>query len=233
MKFCSKCGAQIEDDSRFCGVCGAESPAAPAYAAQNQNTANKQPISQPNPQQNQNYYQQNNGGYNQQVPPTGAAGVPPYGAQGQGNGFVNFFKKLLFGTNEYQMDPQDVAANKTVGIVSCFWILFFVPLCTNGSSPYNRFRANQSLWVLISNAALGIVCGILTAIVNAILPGSWEGSWLYGLSYKPNVFAVILNVIFYIATYVPALTLFVMNLVYAIKGRAKELPIVGKIRIIK
>lgn len=231
MKFCSKCGAQIEDDSRFCGVCGAETVEAPAYAAQNQsqNTANQQPISQPN--QNNYYQQQNNGG--QQVPPTGAAGVPPYGAQGQGNGFVNFLKKLLFGTTEYQMDPQDIAANKAVSIISCFGILFFVPLCANSNSTYNRFKANQSLWVLIVSAGLGIVCAILTAIVNVIFPGSWEGSWYYGYSYKPNVFAVIFNVIFYLATYVPALTLFIMNLVYAVNGRAKELPIVGKIRIIK
>ncbi|MGN0538142.1 MAG: zinc-ribbon domain-containing protein [Acutalibacteraceae bacterium] len=229
MRFCSKCGAQLEDDSRFCASCGAENTV-PTYAGQPQNAAYQQ---QNGAYQQQNAYQQPNnaqqGGYNAQgVPPMGT----PYGTPNQGS-FMDKVKQLLFGTTEYQMDPQDVAANKTVGIISCFWILFFVPLCANGSSVYNRFKANQSLWVLITNAGLGIVFAILSLIVNAIFPPIKETFYGYTYAYHPNAVAVIFNVIFGIVCYGSALFLWVMNLVYAIQGRAKELPIVGKIRIIK
>lgn len=236
MRFCSKCGAQLDDDSRFCTSCGAEN-AEPTYAGQPQNTAYQQQNGayqqQNGAYQQQTAYQQPNnaqqGGYNPQgVPPMGA----PYGTPNQNN-FMDKIKKLLFGTTEYQMDPQDIAANKAVGIVSCFWILFFVPLCSNGSSVYNRFKANQSLWVLITNAALGIAYLILSTIVNLIFPPVADSFYGFVYDYRPNAVAVIFNVIFAIVCYVPALFMWIMNLVYAVQGRAKELPIVGKIRIIK
>ncbi len=228
MRICSKCGAPLEDDSRFCASCGAENEQ-PAYAAQQQNNASQQQNGYQQPYNaQQGAYNAQQGGYNAQgVPPQGV----PYGAgnPNQGN-FMNQIKKLLFGTTEYQMDPQDIASNKTVGIISCFWFLFFVPLCSNGSSPYNRFKANQSLWVLIINAALGIVFAILSAIIGAIFPVTFD---YYTWSWRPHVAAVILDIILGIICYVPALFMWIMNLVYAIQGRAKELPIVGKIRIIK
>lgn len=121
-----------------------------------------------------------------------------------------------------EFDPQDIAANKTYGIIACFGILFFIPLVVAPQSKYGRFFANQGLILLISAFAIGIVSAIITTILGVI---SAFGSIfvIFGL------LSMLLSFIFWVIPFV----LFIMLLMSAVNGKAKELPFIGKFRIIK
>ncbi len=112
------------------------------------------------------------------------------------------------------MDPADIEKNKTFGGLAYF--LFFLPLVACPESKYGRFHANQGLLLLILGVGGGIIIGILSAIIGAI---SWRLSWL----------SVILSLVFSVVM----ITMGVIGLMNGFTGKAKELPVIGKIRIIK
>jgi uncharacterized membrane protein len=136
---------------------------------------------------------------------------PPYQ---QGYQQPNQFSKFT-NTADYtgQYHPQDIADNKIYAILSYFGFLFFIPLVAAPQSRYGRFHANQGLLLFILEVAVGIVTGI----IGAIIP--WQLYWLQS----------IISLVFW----VPEAVLFIIGLMNAINGKAKELPIIGKYRIIK
>jgi len=111
-------------------------------------------------------------------------------------------------------DAQDVAANKTMGILA--YLIFFLPLIACPQSPFGKFHANQGLLVLILSVGGSIVLGILQAIVLAIF-------WVLG----------ILFTLIWIVFPILILVLVIMGMVSASKGEMKPLPIIGKFTIIK
>jgi uncharacterized membrane protein len=108
---------------------------------------------------------------------------------------------------------QDVADNKIFAILAYFGILFLVPLFAAKESPFARFHANQGLLLCILDVALYIVFIILTVILAFIVPS------LIGLVW--------------ILYYVVVVVLTVLGIINAAKGELKELPVIGKFRLIK
>lgn len=106
------------------------------------------------------------------------------------------------------MDPNDIAQNKTMAVLAYFGFLFLVPLLAAPNSKYARFHANQGLVLFILDAIVSVVSGVSSFIpvVKAIVPG-------------------ILSVLI--------LVLLIMGVINAGSGKAKELPVIGKIRILK
>lgn len=100
--------------------------------------------------------------------------------------------------------PEDISSNKIVALLAYIGILFIVPLVAAPNSPYAKFHANQGLLLFLFNIAVGIV---------SIIPVL---GWIVG------VVGSVVSVIF-----------FILGIVNAIKGQAKELPLIGKYRIIK
>lgn len=84
------------------------------------------------------------------------------------------------------------------------YAIFFLPLVVDKDSEFGKFHANQGLILLI-----------VSLVGNAILTIS-----IVGLLLVP-----VLNI--------AVLILFVMGVVNAINGQAKELPIIGKFTLIK
>ncbi|MCQ2485411.1 MAG: zinc-ribbon domain-containing protein [Clostridia bacterium] len=111
--------------------------------------------------------------------------------------------------------PEDIEANKITSLFAYLGILFIVPLLAAKDSPYARFHTNQGLILFIVNAALIAVTSFLSGICNyfAIIA-----------SVKSLVRLVISLVIF---------ALIVFGVYNAVSGKAKELPVIGKFRIIK
>ncbi|MCL2150191.1 MAG: zinc-ribbon domain-containing protein [Dehalococcoidia bacterium] len=109
------------------------------------------------------------------------------------------------------MDPADIEKNKTIAGLAYF--LFFLPLISCPESKYGRFHANQGLILLI----LSIACGIVSFIISAILP--WRLS--------------VISTIIYLIVSVVVIILGVTGLINGFNGRAKELPVIGKFRILK
>ena len=114
-------------------------------------------------------------------------------------------------------DPKDISDNKNVSVLSYLGILFLIPLLSRKNSYYARFHVNQGLVLLIVEVALNTVQRLLGIVFN-----------LTGLVFLP----VILNFIFAVLN-ILCLTLMVIGIINTVNGRAKELPIIGKIRLIK
>ena len=102
-----------------------------------------------------------------------------------------------------ECDPSDIEQNKVMGVLAYIGILFLIPLLAAPNSKFARFHANQGLVLFLANIALGVVFGIL---INSIL----------GLA---------LSAI--------CLVFMILGIVNAATGKAKELPLIGKIHIIK
>jgi uncharacterized membrane protein len=181
MAFCSKCGTQMGDDTKFCPSCGA-----PAGG---------------NQQQQQQQYQQQQ--YQQYQQP---------GAGGQ-NPFQNVMNTA---DATGQFHPQDIAQNKTMSILAYIGLLVLVPLFAAKDSPYARFHSNQGLLLLICEVILGILSMLIT---RALFFVSWTLLTLF-------------SVIFWLIG-LALLLLAILGIVNVVNGKAKELPLIGKIKLIK
>jgi len=114
-----------------------------------------------------------------------------------------------------QFDPADIQQNKMIALLSYLGILFLVPLLAAPNSRFARFHANQGLVLfiveIVGSIAISILSGIFAFIwiLWFIIPILWA---VYGI----GVFV-----------------LFILGIVNATGGKAKELPLVGKIKILK
>lgn len=103
----------------------------------------------------------------------------------------------------YIPDPADVEKNKMMAGLA--YLLFFLPLIVCPESTYAKFHANQGLLLLIVSIAGNIILGIIPILGWVLLP------------------------VFGIAVFV----FFILGLMNGLSGKAKELPVFGKFRIIK
>ena len=109
-----------------------------------------------------------------------------------------------------QYIPEDIAEGKLMSILSYLWILFFLPLVVCPGSKFGRFHANQALVLFI----VGIVFGVVGSVVGIL-----------GISIVTWIVSTVLGLV--------DLALVILGIYYAATGKAKELPLIGKIRIIK
>lgn len=116
-------------------------------------------------------------------------------------------------TSSYQ--ESDIADNKVMAVLSYLWILVLIPILAAPNSPYARFHASQGLTLLLVDIAWGVVSGILSFILG---------------------FIPVINLLWGIIVWLVGIALFVMTIlgiVNAVQGKAKELPLIGSIRILK
>ena len=110
-----------------------------------------------------------------------------------------------------EFDQQDIEQNKVMGILAYIGILVLVPIFAAKDSKFARFHANQGLVLAIAEVALGIILGILGGIPYI--------GWLFRII--GSLFEVV------------CVLFAVLGIINAANGKAKELPIVGKFRILK
>lgn len=111
-------------------------------------------------------------------------------------------------------DPQDIEENKVISGLS--YILFFLPLVVCPTSKFGKFHANQSLVLLITAICGNIAISILSSIFISI-------------SIALGLITTLLGLIFGIGI----LVFYILGLINGFNGRAKELPIIGRIKVIK
>lgn len=114
-----------------------------------------------------------------------------------------------------EFDPQDISDNKVISALSYLGILFFLPLVCCPNSRFGKFHANQGLVLLIVGVILQVISGIVGMILR-IVP-------VLGAIVSGLIIAVIGIVV---------LIYMVYGLVNTLNGRAKELPIIGKIKLL-
>ena len=117
--------------------------------------------------------------------------------------------------NTAQFDAQDIQNNKAMAILAYIGILVLIPLFAAKESKFARYHTNQGLVLCIACIAYSIVYSILSSIILAI---SWR---LYSLVSIIGLVGLVF------------LVLAVIGIINAANGRAKELPVIGKIKLLK
>ncbi len=107
-------------------------------------------------------------------------------------------------TAEYSID--DINKNRVMSAVSYIGILFLIPILRKSTdkSPFLRYHVNQSILLFIIS-----FIGFLTVMIPQI-------GWIIATVFSVFSFA-----------------LFIIGVKNALKGEAKELPVIGRIRILK
>ena len=109
-------------------------------------------------------------------------------------------------------DKKDIEAGKGMGILSYLGFLVLIPYFSEKNNKYVIYHAKQGLNLFI----IEVICGIAIGIV---------GSLLWRLWFIVNL----IDTIFGIA----AFALSIIGIINVCNGKAKELPVINKIKIIK
>ncbi|MGI6175151.1 MAG: zinc-ribbon domain-containing protein [Christensenellales bacterium] len=118
-------------------------------------------------------------------------------------------------------EADDARNNKAMGVLAYLGILVLVPIFAAKESKFARYHANQGLVLALAEIAFAIVYSILTGILTAILLGT--GAW--------GVWSVITTLLGLV--WLVFLALAIIGIVNAVNGKMKDLPVIGKIRILK
>lgn len=177
MAFCSQCGNQLADESKFCDKCGA-----PVGGADSQSANNKtKNISD---------------------------SVEDLGAK------IADFNNTADYTSEF--DQTDISSNKAFAALAYLGILVLIPILAAPNSKFARFHSNQGLSLLIVNVITSIVLSIVRIAMYAIA----------------DPLGRIISVITW-AVGILILVLAIIGIINSVQGKAKELPLIGKIKLLK
>ncbi len=116
-------------------------------------------------------------------------------------------------TSEY--DPQDIEKNKFMAILAYFGILVIIPILSAKDSKFARFHSNQGLILCIVAILYSVCYSILSSVILSI---SWHLYWLVSLI---GILSFAL------------LIWFVIGIINAANGKAKELPLIGHYKLLK
>lgn len=116
----------------------------------------------------------------------------------------------------YQFDPYDVQQNKVLALLAYLGILFLIPMLAAPNSGFARFHANQGIVLFLADIISSVAVGILAVILI----------WI------PIVGVIFISLIGG-AVSIASVVFKILGIVNAATGKAKELPLIGKIRILK
>ena len=109
-----------------------------------------------------------------------------------------------------EFTQEDIAQNKVMAIFAYIGPMVFIPMFAAKQSKFAHYHAVQGFTLFIFEAA-----AYTMARIFLIIPYIW---WI--------------GIIFYLAT-IPLVVFNVLGIISAAKGQAKELPVIGGIKIIK
>ena len=120
----------------------------------------------------------------------------------------------------HEFDPQDIQNNKGVACISYLGPLFLIPLFSAPNSKFARFHVNQGLLLFLVDVAASIVVGFVSLILNLL--------FFWNFFFASLLISLVSGLL--------GLLLFVVSIVFLIdaaNGRAREIPVIGKFRLIK
>lgn len=109
-------------------------------------------------------------------------------------------------------DREDINKNRAMAILAYIGPLVFIPMFAAKNSKFVRFHVNQGFLLFLVWASLSVL------------------STFFNLIYLPRFLDVLIQLSLW-AVSIPATVINVIGIVNAARGKAKELPIIGKIRI--
>ena len=142
----------------------------------------------------------------------------------QATATIDAVAQKLGNTTDHTSDfsKTDIEANKGPALLSYFGLLVLIPIFAAKHSPYARYHANQGLVLFVGMLVWAVIDGAVTALLRALL-GNALGLWgMYSLC------GTALNIV-----YAGFSILAVIGIINVLNERAKELPIIGKYKILK
>lgn len=121
-----------------------------------------------------------------------------------------------------QFTQEDINSTKGLAWLSYGGPLFLIPMFVKKDSKYTRFHVNQGIILCIFYVAVFIVTLLLGLIKT---PDPFWGTALMRTPWWVNLINFIL--------WIPVGVFAVFGIINAVKGFAKELPLIGKFRILK
>ena len=115
-----------------------------------------------------------------------------------------------------EFDPQDIAENKAIAILSYLFWLVLIPIFAARKSKFAQFHANQGL--VIATIETGYI--LVSSIINEIV---------YGVSLK---YGTLVSTILSLCG-LSFVILSVIGIINVVKGHAKFLPTFGGIKMLK
>lgn len=147
-----------------------------------------------------------------------SCGQPVYNEQNKEKGEGGQSGNTVFDTpditNEFSSD--DIEKNKGMAVISYISILCLIPLFVSKDSKFAQFHAKQGFNLFILEAIWCVANIIITTIMYAIN------------SVLGYMFSTILSLV-----WIAPVVLSIIGIINAANGKAKELPIVGGIKIFK
>ena len=130
-------------------------------------------------------------------------------------------------TAEY--DGDDITQNKAMAMLAYIGFLVLIPIFGAKNSKFARFHANQGLNLMIAEALYNVCCFIINIILGTI------SAIVMAISFKLSFIVALLGLISSILSLINFVfvALLIIGIVNVANGRAKELPIIGKFRILK
>ena len=107
-------------------------------------------------------------------------------------------------------DKKDIEENNVLALLSYIWILWLIPLLAAKNSKFAKYHANQGLVLFIVEMIGAIVLGAL--------------SWIPTVGIVFSILLAIFELL--------CLILAILGIVNAVQGQAKELPLIGKFKLI-
>jgi uncharacterized membrane protein len=136
---------------------------------------------------------------------------------------ASFFQKLTDtpdSTTDY--DAKDVADNKIMALLSYLGILVLIPMFAAQNSKFARYHVKQGFNLFLAYIAY--------AIVNYLLGMIRVTRYVWGIPYRTTP-GIIVFICWLIG--IPLFVLSILGIINAVQGKAKELPIIGKFKILK
>lgn len=195
-------------------------------AGYNTNAVQWQPNDQAYQTQSVNDVNVNNGNYAQNTyVPNNAGAMPNQTPNYQGGAYnPNMPSGVPQGNGMYgpnlTAEQQDVENNKFMGGLSYIGILCLIPLFGAKNSPFAQYHAKQGLTLAILSIGWPIVKYILSTIFYQI-------SWSLGIT-MGGILGIITT-----AVSIFSLVVGIIGIVNVCQGKCKELPLIGKIKILK
>lgn len=111
-------------------------------------------------------------------------------------------------------DREDINKNRAMAILAYIGPLVFIPMFAAKKSKFARFHVNQGFLLFLVWASMSVL------------------STFFNLIYLPRILDVLIQLTIWLVS-IPATIINVIGIVNAARGKAKELPVIGKIRIFR
>ena len=125
----------------------------------------------------------------------------------------NQFNNTADNTSEFS--SSDIEQNKVMAVLAYIGILVLIPIFAAPNSKFARYHSNQGLILAICELVYFVAFNIISVIIYSI---SWRLGFLVSLIGLVGIVFLILAII---------------GIVNAANGKAKELPVIGSIKILK